>query len=345
VDAQAVIAVVEAWGARPRRLVRSALTSGWESPRYPRPLVLRGVKLPAPWPWSSEARRVAQRAADEGRPTRPQGLVHGHVQPIGAVVAAVVEDPALRDADALSAFLFEWLTYAVVTVVEDRLLTEADRAGIVHDGDPWARYRAAGLDVETFAPLNASRTRQGSRRSAMPGERACGEPDCDRPTTPPAFAGFTTDGYGGVRGSARAWSKAVRAPSSHEECAPLTTPKLKIEGYGGRGAAPFPARFLTLCRDTRRERHPHRTPGRTCRCPPNGRVLPRPDRRSAWAMTRARCPRTLVPIEGCRIPKVSLLAIARATEPAIGGTSLSYRPGSLMSPERSFSGIQAGRVR
>jgi hypothetical protein len=200
-DAQAIIGVVEAWGPRPRRLVRSALTAGWEYPRYPRPLVLRGVKLPAPWPWSSEARREAQRAANEGRPTRPHGLVHEHVQPIGAVVAAVVENPALRNADALSAFLFERLTYAVISVAEDQLLTEADRAGIVYDGDLWARYRAAGLDVETFAPLDDSRPRQESRRTAqVPGERACGEPDCDRPYY---SAGLCRLHYGRIRRSSR----------------------------------------------------------------------------------------------------------------------------------------------
>lgn len=187
-DALAVIGVVEAWGDRPRRLVRSAITAGFEYPRYPRPLVLRGVKLPAPWPWSPDARDAATRAASEGRPDRPVGLVHEHVRSIGEVVAAVVERPELRDPAALVAFLFENLTYVVISRAEDTQLTEADArakaAGIDFgaDEDPWARYRFAGLDVASFSPLDWPRARRSSTTGGPRSDgRTCMRPDCDRP--------------------------------------------------------------------------------------------------------------------------------------------------------------------
>lgn len=187
-DALAVIGVVQAWGPRPRRLVRSAITAGFEYPRYPRPLMLRGVKLPAPWPWSPTARAEAARATSEGRPDRPVGLVHEHVRPIGDVVAAVVDRPELRNPDALAAFLFENLTYAVISKAEDARLTEADTRAkatgiaIDADADPWARYRLAGLDVTNFAPLDLPGTRRSTATGVPRSDgRTCSKPGCDRP--------------------------------------------------------------------------------------------------------------------------------------------------------------------
>lgn len=187
-DALALIGVVRAWGRRPRRLVRSAITAGFEYPRYPRPLVLRGVKLPAPWPWSQAARAEAAQSAEEGRADRPVGLVHEHVRPIGDVVAAVVEQPDLHDADALAAFLFENLTYAVISKAEDVQLAEADQraraTGIAFgvDADPWARYRFAALDVDGFAPLELPRARRSvASATARSDGRSCSMSGCDRP--------------------------------------------------------------------------------------------------------------------------------------------------------------------
>lgn len=186
-DALAIVGVLEAWGHRPRRVIRSALTYGWEAPRYPRPLVLRGEKLPAPWPWSPTARAEAAAAEAAGRPTRPRDLVHEHVTPIGGIVHAVITDHALRDPDALVEFLGEQLTYAVITKSEDSLLTAAGVASAGgDDGDPWARYRAAGLDVDNFAPLRPAVSR---RLTAVPSEsrrrraagRSCEVAGCDRP--------------------------------------------------------------------------------------------------------------------------------------------------------------------
>lgn len=186
-DAQAIVDVVNAWGQRPRRVIRSAITYGWEAPRYPRPLVLRGEKLPAPWPWSPDARAAADAAEADGRPTRPRDLVHEHVTPIGGVVEAVIADPALRDADALAEFLGAQLTYAVITKAEDARLTFAGVASVGNDNDdPWARYRAAGLDVENFSQLRPPVSRRDVSESSearfrRAAGRKCQVSGCDRP--------------------------------------------------------------------------------------------------------------------------------------------------------------------
>jgi len=157
-DAVAIIAVVTAWGSRPRTLIRSALTEGWERLRLPRPLVLRGVKLPASWPWSPAARAEADRAIAEGRPDRPRDLVQEHVKPIGDIVEALATRADLADPARLIAFLSDRLTYAVITRTEDQQISGAGFSRTSPDGgdgDPWARYRAAGLDVDSFAPLTS----------------------------------------------------------------------------------------------------------------------------------------------------------------------------------------------
>lgn len=164
-DATAILGVVASWGSRPRTLVRSALTEGWERLRLPRPLVLRGVKLPASWPWSPAARAEAERAASEGRPDRPRSLVQEHVQPIGEIVDALVTRTDLTDPTRLIAFLSDTLTYAVITKAEDQQISDAGFARNRPDGDAWARYRAAGLDVDTFAPLSSELVRPGRRRN------------------------------------------------------------------------------------------------------------------------------------------------------------------------------------
>src|SRR3954452_5482712 len=66
-DADALVAVIRAWGPRPRQLIRFAVTEGWERLRFPRPLVLRGERLSARWPWSPDARAEHARAVAEAR--------------------------------------------------------------------------------------------------------------------------------------------------------------------------------------------------------------------------------------------------------------------------------------
>ncbi len=57
----------------------------------------------------------------------------------------------------LIGYLNRYLAGAVITKEEDLLLTIAGVANApldADDPDPWARYKTAGLDPETFGPVH-----------------------------------------------------------------------------------------------------------------------------------------------------------------------------------------------
>lgn len=134
-------------------VARQALWSFWELPRLPRPLVQN--KYPLSYPWSSAAR-----ASYLGNPTAPKGgrgLVLEHVRPRNILIGNMIERSEQLTAGELIGYLNRFLAGAVITKEEDLSLTHAGVAYApidADDPDPWARYRTAGLDPETFGAVD-----------------------------------------------------------------------------------------------------------------------------------------------------------------------------------------------
>lgn len=135
-------------GLRPSiKPLREMIWFYWQAPRLPKPRV-RG-KYPKSFPWSAAAR-----AAYRGDPRCP--LVIEHAQPIALLVQELLDGPPLV-VEAVRRLLEARLQCVVLTPEED---DQIDAAGVGQgmpegwqSGDLWARYRAAGLDLEGFAPL------------------------------------------------------------------------------------------------------------------------------------------------------------------------------------------------
>lgn len=130
-----------------RRPLREAMWFVWMEPRLPEDRV-RG-KYPVAYLWSKKARRAVARD--------PRcHLVIEHVRPVTLLIDELMASRSW-DADSLGRTLKRNLSTAVVlTPEEDRMVTSAGfRQSMPNDhrGDALARYRAAGLDVEGFAPL------------------------------------------------------------------------------------------------------------------------------------------------------------------------------------------------
>src|SRR5690606_23454313 len=104
------------------------------------------------YPWSADARRVWQDSPR--REGRRGALVIEHVEPKRELLARIVRAGEALDVAEFLDLLRAAHSAAVISKDEDTLIA---RAGFGHrspdPGDVWARYRAAGIDVEGFAPL------------------------------------------------------------------------------------------------------------------------------------------------------------------------------------------------
>ncbi|TQO24271.1 hypothetical protein FB385_3151 [Paramicrobacterium agarici] len=133
------------------RCLKEALWFSWEQPRLPRPLV--DGKYPRSYPWSSEARESLAR--NPKRQDRPGQLIIEHIIPKRELLTVLLEEAESLVPERTFALLSDANRAVVISKAEDRLITEA---GFGHSSpdqaDPWARYRAAGIDVEGFAALS-----------------------------------------------------------------------------------------------------------------------------------------------------------------------------------------------
>lgn len=122
------------------RVLREALYFVWEGPRLP-----NGLKYAPALPHSPAAR--AQRDAGNHA-----GLVYEHAVPVTLVIRRLLA--ALPSTtENLRAQLEAHAQRVVITKEEDRLLTAAGlRARMPDPDDVWSRYRAVGLDPESFVP-------------------------------------------------------------------------------------------------------------------------------------------------------------------------------------------------
>ncbi|MBX3095071.1 MAG: hypothetical protein KF680_11125 [Cryobacterium sp.] len=162
-DATSILRVVHSLGevgdvlgrALHNRVLKEVLWFRWEQPRLPRPLV--DGKYPHAYPWSAEARRVWQESPR--REGRRGALVIEHTEPKRELLARIIRAGDAIDVAELLSLLRDAHSAVVITKREDDLVT---RAGFSHrspdPSDVWARYRAAGLEVEGFAPLNKALT-------------------------------------------------------------------------------------------------------------------------------------------------------------------------------------------
>lgn len=125
--------------------LREAIWFYWQSPRLPRPRI-RG-KYPAEFLWTADARDAYRRD--------PKGaaLVMEHTEPISVVIGELIQQD--RPDAEVAVLLADRLACVVVTRDEDRRITAAGYGVSApgSDGDPYARYRAAGISVEGIAPL------------------------------------------------------------------------------------------------------------------------------------------------------------------------------------------------
>lgn len=112
----------------------------WFTPRSP------GERRPAHVPWSQAARALPNVA---GAPLRSE-----HVYPLNLLSRDLLA--AEPTVEACGRIVAERLVVAVITVEEDARLAAAGLSRGMPAGwdghDPFDRYRAAGLDVDAFAP-------------------------------------------------------------------------------------------------------------------------------------------------------------------------------------------------
>lgn len=134
------------------KVIRESIWYLWERPRLPRPRI--GGKYPIVYPWSAAARDVA--LSSRRRPEGGWGLVIEHVHPIRNLVVDLLGAAPALTVNGLQELLRGGLASAVITKAEDTQLTRARVATLaVSKGDPWHRYRFAGLDVDAFGPVSA----------------------------------------------------------------------------------------------------------------------------------------------------------------------------------------------
>jgi hypothetical protein len=122
------------------KILREAIYFHWEGPRLP-----RGRKRSPLLKHSPAARKQRSRGD-------MSGLVYEHVLPISHVIRGLLASvPA--DEQELREVLQSAPEAVIITKAEDAAI---DAAGMRHvvppDGDPWSRYRAAGLDPAEFSP-------------------------------------------------------------------------------------------------------------------------------------------------------------------------------------------------
>lgn len=135
-------------------VANQALWSFWELPRMgPR---VAG-KYPKAWPWSPDARGRYHATAGR-KPAGGWGLVYEHVRPRALIVADLIANARHLTVDDVVERLHSTLAGAVITRTEDQALLAAGVAkggGDPHDPDVWVRYRIAGLDPQTYKPLES----------------------------------------------------------------------------------------------------------------------------------------------------------------------------------------------
>ena len=151
-DLRLVLDVVEALRAWERataakarlKPLREAVWFYWQQPRLEKGSV-RG-KYPRSVPWSPTARQAHARG--EG------GLVIEHTEPMKVLLRELIDNP-VADLPALADRLDLGLSCVVITHEESIELARSGVASSVvdDDDDPYARYRVAGLDPGTFAPI------------------------------------------------------------------------------------------------------------------------------------------------------------------------------------------------
>ncbi|MGN9920726.1 hypothetical protein [Micromonospora palomenae] len=138
------------------KALREWLWFYWQAPRRPQPLVRS--KYPAPLPWSEAARRAI--VAD------PKcRLVIEHREPVHLVIRDLLDHPP-ADINQLRDVLDKRLACCVITKAEDDAINAAGFGTRLVPGaeqDPWARYRAAGIDPDGFTPYLG----EGSLRQAV----------------------------------------------------------------------------------------------------------------------------------------------------------------------------------
>lgn len=139
------------------KALREWLWFYWQAPRRPEPLIRS--KYPAPLPWSDAARRAI--VAD------PKcRLVIEHREPVHLVIRDLLDYPA-ADINQLRAVLDTRLACCVITKAEDDAINAAGFGTRLVPGseqDPWARYTAAGIDPDGFAPYSESESMSGAVR-------------------------------------------------------------------------------------------------------------------------------------------------------------------------------------
>ncbi|MEH0971574.1 hypothetical protein V6U77_10610 [Micromonospora sp. CPCC 205546] len=130
------------------KALREWLWFYWQAPRRPQPLVRS--KYPAPLPWSEAARRAI--IAD------PKcRLVIEHREPVHLVIRDLLDHPS-ADIGQLRDVLDNRLACCVITKAEDDAINAAGFGMRLVPGaehDPWARYKAAGIDPDGFAPFSS----------------------------------------------------------------------------------------------------------------------------------------------------------------------------------------------
>ena len=114
----------------------------WEQPRLPRPLYRSKYPLSVPW-------TPAARAAYE-----TGGAVSlEHVLPAAVLVRRLIADPPANAAALVR--ILRCIEYVVIAPEDNRRLMDARVGSKLPPGstDPWDRYRTAGLDLDTLAPI------------------------------------------------------------------------------------------------------------------------------------------------------------------------------------------------
>lgn len=103
------------------------------------------------YPWSVAA--LAAYAVNPKVPNGGRGLILEHLRPRNILIGLMIKGSEQLIVGDLIGYLSRFLAGAVITKDEDILLTIAGVGNApldIDDPDPWARYRTAGMDPETF---------------------------------------------------------------------------------------------------------------------------------------------------------------------------------------------------
>lgn len=125
------------------KAIREAIFYHWDAPRMP-----PGGKYSPLLPHSPAARK---RKEDGYR----DGFVFEHVLPVNVLIRSLLNDLP-PDTVSLRARLDETSARVVITKEEDIALNQAGvGSSVPTSGDPWSRYKIAGLDHTQFEPIQS----------------------------------------------------------------------------------------------------------------------------------------------------------------------------------------------